>query len=71
LSDGYSAQLKNFISQTYGPEYLNPSVTASKNKPQVSAQDAHEAIRPIDVNLTPEIAKNTLSKDEYALYKLI
>ena len=58
-----------FIRKTYGDEYVpsKPNVYRSKK----DAQDAHEAIRPIDINKTPESVKGILDKDQYRLYKLI
>ena len=57
------------IRATYGKEYApeKPNYYASKK----GAQDAHEAIRPNDVEMTPERAKTLLDKKHYALYKLI
>ena len=57
------------IRATYGEEYApeKPNYYASKK----GAQDAHEAIRPNDVDMTPEKAKALLDKKHYALYKLI
>lgn len=59
----------NQIRQVYGDEYVpqKPNFYATKK----GAQDAHEAIRPIDVTMTPEKAKTLLDKKHYALYKLI
>lgn len=58
-----------FIAEKFGNDYLpsKPRYFKTKN----GAQDAHEAIRPTDVYITPEIAKQTLSTDQYKLYKLI
>ena len=58
-----------FIKANYGDEYVpdKPNVYRSKK----DAQDAHEAIRPIDINKTPERVKGILDKDQYRLYKLI
>ena len=57
------------IRAVYGDEYApeKPNYYASKK----GAQDAHEAIRPIDLEMTPEKAKKLLDKKHYALYKLI
>lgn len=58
-----------FIEKKYGKDYVpaKPNVYRSKK----TAQDAHEAIRPNDLSLTPEIAKTLLDKKHYAVYKLI
>lgn len=59
----------DYIERTYGKEYLpaKPNVYRSKK----DAQDAHEAIRPIDVKITPESVASVLDKNQYKLYKLI
>ncbi len=57
------------IREVYGEEYApeKPNYYASKK----GAQDAHEAIRPNDLSMTPEKAKGLLDKKHYALYKLV
>jgi len=59
----------NFIKENYGEEYAptKPNFYRSKK----DAQDAHEAIRPIDIRRTPESVKDVLDKNQYRLYKLI
>ncbi len=59
----------NKIKQVYGENYVpeKPNFYASKK----GAQDAHEAIRPIDLDMTPDIAKKLLDRKHYALYKLV
>lgn len=59
----------SFISKTYGGSYLpaKPRYFKTKN----GAQDAHEAIRPTNVEITPDIAKTSLTAEQYKLYKLI
>ena len=59
----------NFIADRYGEEYLPSKPNFYKSKKD--AQDAHEAIRPIDVNKTPESLQGVLDKNQYKLYKLI
>ncbi len=58
-----------FIAEKYGKEYVpaKPNIYAAKK----NAQDAHEAIRPINMKITPEMVQDSLSKDNYRLYKLI
>ncbi len=58
-----------FIAENYGDKYVpeKPNFYRSKK----DAQDAHEAIRPIDVKRTPESVKDILDKNQYRLYKLI
>ncbi len=60
---------REFISQKFGHDYIpeKPNIYASKK----SAQDAHEAIRPITLSRTPESLKDSLNKYHYRLYKLI
>jgi len=56
------------IKKNFSEEYVEPKTYKTKSS---SAQEAHEAIRPVDVRLTPEDLKNYLSKDELKLYTLI
>jgi len=58
-----------FIRERYGDAYYPGKPRAFKSKN--SAQDAHEAIRPTNVFLTPESVKNQISGDQYRLYRLI
>ena len=58
-----------YIREKYGSEYVGGTVAY---KEQMSnAQDAHEAIRPTDVTLTPELIKDSLTRDQFRLYQLI
>ncbi|WP_332833544.1 type I DNA topoisomerase [Clostridium perfringens] len=59
----------NFIDEIYGKEYVPEEPRVYKGKKNI--QDAHEAIRPTYVEITPEIAKANLSNDQYKLYALI
>jgi DNA topoisomerase-1 len=63
------ADARQYISESYGKEYLPKSPHVFKNRK--SAQDAHEAIRPAYVHITPEKVKPFLDKDLFALYDLI
>ena len=58
-----------FIKETYGDAFVNPERIVYKSKGKT--QDAHEAIRPTNVSKTPNSIKDSLSKDQYRLYKLI
>ncbi len=70
LSDEALSMVRKYIPHEFGDKYLpeKPNQYASSNK---SAQEAHEAIRPTDVNFTPEDARARLSVDESKLYQLI
>jgi DNA topoisomerase-1 len=67
-ADALSA-VRERITSTYGEEYLPEKPTFYRSKKD--AQDAHEAIRPTYLDRDPEGIRRFLSKDEYALYKLI
>ncbi len=69
LSDEAMAAAADFIKHRYGKEYYYGSFHVFKTKS--GAQDAHEAIRPTRVELDPEQIKDSLSKEQYKLYKLI
>lgn len=60
---------REFARKMYGDKFVpeKPNIYAAKQ----NAQDAHEAIRPINMNMTPEKVKSSLSPDNYKLYKLI
>jgi DNA topoisomerase-1 len=60
---------RKFIEETYGKEYL-PS-KPNFYKTGKGAQDAHEAIRPTDCSITPDMIKESVTADQYKLYKLI
>lgn len=67
-NDALSA-VRDRIGSSFGAEYLPEKPIFYKSRKD--AQDAHEAIRPTDLAKDPETIKRYLSKDEYALYKLI
>ena len=60
---------RDYIAQKFGANYVpaKPNIYVTKK----NAQDAHEAIRPISMQMTPEMVKDSLTKDNYRLYKLI
>ena len=58
---------KEHIIKTYGENYYENRFYKTKSE----AQDAHEAIRPSHIELTPELVKDSLSSDQYKLYRLI
>ena len=61
-------QATDFIKQHHGENYLGKGATAKARK---GVQDAHEGIRPTDVNRTPEMMNAFLDNDEARLYELI
>ena len=78
VSDEAIAACRDYIGKNYGADYLpkkpiyHEKAEGSKSKKNaVKIQDAHEAIRPTDVNRTPESVKQYLSRDQYRLYDLI
>lgn len=68
LSNDFISKTYKFIEAKYGKEYLG-SVKLSKKKDNV--QDAHEAIRPTDINRTPESVKPYLTNEQFKLYRMI
>lgn len=69
LSEDALSAARTFIVGRYGAEYYPEHTRRYKTKE--GAQDAHEAIRPSDVNFTPESVKKDLTGEQYRLYKLI
>jgi DNA topoisomerase I len=69
VSDDALSALRGRIETSYGAEFLPERAIFYRSKKD--AQDAHEAIRPTDLDRDPESVKRFLSKDEYQLYKLI
>ena len=68
LSDEFIKKTYAFIEKTYGKEYVG---YVKQSKKTENVQDAHEAIRPTNINNTPEKIKKYLSNDEYKLYRMI
>lgn len=68
ISEEAKSMVKEFITNTYGIEYIGME-KVSKTKQKI--QDAHEAVRPSDVKLEPEKIKKWLDNDQFKLYKLI
>ncbi|MBQ4119310.1 MAG: type I DNA topoisomerase [Clostridia bacterium] len=69
ISEEARAAANKYIIGTYGDKYLPSKPRYFKTKS--GAQDAHEAIRPTDVFITPDSIKNSLTSEQYKLYKLI
>ncbi|WP_410965278.1 DNA topoisomerase, partial [Salmonella sp. SAL04286] len=68
ISADADAKVKAWIKASHGEKYLG-AARAAKAVP--GAQDAHEAIRPSDVNRTPDSIRDHLTPDQYRLYDLI
>ncbi len=73
LSDTALKQARDYVGKTFAKEYLpsKANMYEKSGKSKAKAQDAHEAIRPIDAFITPEQASKFLSKDLAKLYELI
>ncbi|KSV60669.1 type I DNA topoisomerase [Acetivibrio ethanolgignens] len=69
ISEEAQAAAREFISANYGEQYNGEEETAKKSSKKI--QDAHEAIRPTYVELTPAKLKDSLSRDQFRLYQLI
>lgn len=69
VSDEAMAAARSFITDKYGEQYASNRGSAQKNGKNV--QDAHEAIRPTHIEITPESVKDQLGRDEFRLYQLI
>lgn len=69
ISDEANAAAVDYIEAQYGKEYVG--TTNSKQANNKKIQDAHEAIRPTDVTLSPVKLKEALSRDQFRLYQLI
>ena len=63
-------EIRNYITNILGSDYMPTEARIYKSKAK-NAQEAHECIRPTNVNLTPEILKKYLNVDEYKLYEII
>ena len=68
LSDDFIKKTTSYIEKEYGKEYCGKY---SLKKTKKNVQDAHEAIRPVDINLVPEKIKQFLTEEEYKVYELI
>ena len=68
VSDAAKQAAKDLIVSKFGAEYSANNVFSNKKK---DIQDAHEAIRPAIIELEPELIKDSLTADQFKLYKLI
>lgn len=69
IADEARQAARDFIVQTFGQDHLPKKARIYKAKG--GAQDAHEAIRPVDVTITPDMVKPYLPPEQYNLYRLI
>ncbi len=69
VSKEAEAMAEEYIRKNYGDDYVIKGTAAAKNDKKI--QDAHEAIRPTDLNRTPAELKDSLSRDQLRLYQLI
>lgn len=69
ISEEADAAARTFIQENYGEEYLSAGDGSKKSSAKI--QDAHEAIRPTDINRIPSEIKDSLSRDQFRLYQLI
>ena len=68
ISEEAQGRVKGYIAQEYGQPYVGQGRTG---KAKATTQDAHEAIRPTDVSLTPQSVRAFLTPDQFKLYNLI
>lgn len=69
IAEEADAAAREFIKEQYGEKYVIKNEQAKKNGGKI--QDAHEAIRPTDIALTPTVVKESLQRDLFRLYQLI
>ena len=72
IADSALTQVREFIDDQFGKKYLpKNAIVFEKKSKAAKAQDAHEAVRPVDVTVTPESIKQYLSAEQAKLYELI
>ena len=69
VSEEAETAARAYVTETYGDEYASGTEQERGSKQKI--QDAHEAIRPTDINRTPLEIKESLSRDQFRLYQLI
>lgn len=69
ISDEAQNKAIEFVKEKYGEQYIPEKLRVYKGKKNI--QDAHEAIRPSHIEISPEVAKESLSAEQYKLYSLI
>jgi len=70
LSNDIIQQIREYLKNNYEPEYL-PKIAIGYKTKSKNAQEAHEAIRPTDINKTPASLKKYLSEEQFKLYEMI
>ena len=71
IADEAKEAATKFIEKNYGKDYCAPGGKGRDYKGKKAIQDAHEAVRPVDVKVLPEHVKEALTPDQYRLYSLI
>jgi DNA topoisomerase-1 len=69
VADEADAAARQYIGENYGDSYVTDTIRTQKSGAKI--QDAHEAIRPVDITLTPTMVKDSLQRDQFRLYQLI
>ncbi|MDO5403282.1 MAG: type I DNA topoisomerase, partial [Eubacteriales bacterium] len=69
VADEAQVSAAEYIAENYGDKYLSENHSGKKEDKKI--QDAHEAIRPTDISLSPVMVKDSLSRDQFRLYQLI
>ena len=69
ISEEADVQARTYIAEKYGEKFVATQQATKKNGAKI--QDAHEAIRPSDIERTPAMVKDSLSRDQFRLYQLI
>lgn len=69
VADEAKVSSREYISENYGDNYIPKEINVKKDDKKI--QDAHEAIRPTDLNLSPTVVKESLQRDQFRLYQLI
>jgi DNA topoisomerase-1 len=69
ISDEATDMAREYIVNNFGEEYVGSAIKVDKSGKKI--QDAHEAIRPTDITLSPVKVKEQLSRDQFRLYQLI
>ncbi len=70
MSNSAIEEIRSYVDENLGKKYLPPEPRLYKSKAK-NAQEAHECIRPTNINLSPKKIKKYLNSDEYKLYEII